>query len=83
MPEYAKYLKTFKEMGVVHSIVSIKAKLEYQVMAFMFLGYAQNHIGGTYHMSNLRKKTYFTKPCRHMAEQYLHWIRIKKRTYQG
>ena len=56
IPDYAKYLRTFGEMVVVRSIATVKSRLEYQVMTYMFLGYAQNHIGGTYHMLNIRTK---------------------------
>ena len=43
-------------MGVVSIIVNIKFKLDDQIIIFFFLGYAQNHMGGTYHMLNLRTK---------------------------
>ena len=56
MPDYAKYLRNFGEMGVVHSIATVKAKLEDLGKTCMFLGYAQNHTGGTYRMSNIRTK---------------------------
>ena len=51
--DYAKYLRTFGEVGVVHSIATIEKKLEDQGMACIFLYYAQNHNDGTYHMLNL------------------------------
>ena len=56
IPDYAKYLKTFVEMGYVHSIVNIKYKLEYQGITCLFLRYAKDHTGGTYHMLNLHTK---------------------------
>ena len=43
-------------MGVLRSIVNVKSKLEYQGMTCMFIGYAQNNKGGTYHMLNLHTK---------------------------
>ena len=43
-------------MGVVCSIVSIKSKLEYLVMMYMFLGNAYNHTGSTYHILNILTK---------------------------
>ena len=54
--DYTKYLDTFGVMGVVCSIIIVKSKLEYQVMMFMLLGYAQNFIGITYRMINLPTK---------------------------
>ena len=42
-------------MGVLQSIVNVKAKLDDRGMTFMFLGYSQNRMGGTYHMLNLHK----------------------------
>ena len=42
-------------MRLVKSIATVKEKLEYRGKACMFLGYAQNHTGGTYRMLNLRK----------------------------
>ena len=54
MSDYAKYLNTLSEMGVLRSIFSVKSKLEDQEMTFMFLGYTQNSMGGTYHMLNIR-----------------------------
>ena len=53
MTYYAKYLKTMGEMVVVCSIVRIKANLEGLGMLFIFLGYAQNHTGGAFHMLDL------------------------------
>ena len=47
MPDYEKYLNTFVEIRVVHSIFSVKSKLEDWVMTFLFLSYVENHIGGT------------------------------------
>ena len=43
-----KGLRTFGVMGVVQSIFNIKFKVEDQVMTCVFLGFAQNHTGGTY-----------------------------------
>ena len=43
-------------MVVVRSIATVKEKLEDRGKTCMFLGYAQNHTGGTYHMLNLRPK---------------------------
>ena len=43
-------------MWVVHSIATVKEKMEYQGNMCMLLGYAQNHTGGTYHMLNLGTK---------------------------
>ena len=56
MLDYKKYSQNFGEMGVVHSIATVKAKLEDLGKTCMFLGYAQNHTGGTYRMSNIRTK---------------------------
>ena len=56
MPDYAKHLRTFVEMGVVHSITTVKAKLEYRGMTCIFLHYGQKYTSGTYHMFNLRMK---------------------------
>ena len=56
IPDYAKHLRNFVEMGVVRIIVNIKFKLDDQIITYFFLGYAQNHMGGTYHMLNLRTK---------------------------
>ena len=42
IPDYAKYLNTLGEMGVVRSIATIKEKLEDRGKTCMFLGYAQN-----------------------------------------
>ena len=36
MIDYAKYLRTFREMGFVHSISTIKSQLEDQGKACMF-----------------------------------------------
>ena len=47
-------------MGVVASIVSIKYNLEDQGMAWMFLGYSQNYMGGTYSMMNICKNIIVT-----------------------
>ena len=41
---------------MVHSIVSIKTKLEDRGIKCMLLGYDQNHMSGTYHMFNLCMK---------------------------
>ena len=54
--DYTKYLSNFVEMGVIRSIATVKEKLEYQLKACMFLGYVQNHTGGTYRMLNLHTK---------------------------
>ena len=43
-------------MGVVCSIVNVKAKLEDQGMMCMLLGYSQNHMGGTNRMLNTHEK---------------------------
>ena len=43
-------------MGVVLSISTIRSNLEDKGMTFVFLGYSQNHTGGTYCMLNLRTK---------------------------
>ena len=43
-------------MDVVHIIISVKSYLEYQVMAYMFLGYEQNHTGGKSHVINICTK---------------------------
>ena len=43
-------------MGVVHSIISVKSKIEYQGITCMFLGYVKNHMDSTYQMLNLQKK---------------------------
>ena len=51
--DYKKHLSTFGEMGVVRSTATVKAKLEGWGKMCMFLGYAQNDNGGTYHMLNL------------------------------
>ena len=56
IPYYARNLSTLGEMVVVRSISIVTLNLKYWVMAFMFLGYAQNNIGGTYHMLNLSMK---------------------------
>ena len=40
-------------MGVIHSIATIKSKLEDQGMACMILDYAQNHTGITYWVLNI------------------------------
>ena len=56
IPDYAKYLRTFGLLGVVRSIAKAKATPEYRGKTCMFLSYAQNHTGGTYHMLNLRTK---------------------------
>ena len=56
IPDYGKYFRTFGEMVVVPSVATIKSKLEYQVKARVFLGYAQNHTGGTYRMLNVLSK---------------------------
>ena len=56
MPDYTRYLRTFGEMGVVCNIAMVKANMQDQGKARMFLGYVQNHTGGTYHMLNLRTK---------------------------
>ena len=47
MPDYAKHLRTFVEMGVVRIIVYVKSKIDGKGMACMFLGYAENHTFGT------------------------------------
>ena len=54
--DYEKYLRNFGYIGVVRSIAIVKVKLEDQGMACMFLGYEQNHTGGTYCMFNLCKE---------------------------
>ena len=56
MLDYTKYLNYFVEMLVVCSIATVKSKLEDQGKTCMFLGYAQNHIGSTYHILNLCTK---------------------------
>ena len=43
-------------MVVIHSIATVKAKIQDQGKKCMFLGYAQNHTGSTYHMLNIRTK---------------------------
>ena len=43
-------------MVVVRIIATVKSKLEYLGKTCMFLGYAQNHTGGTYRMLNLHTK---------------------------
>ena len=43
-------------MVVVRIIATVKSKLEYLGKTCMFLGYAQNHTGGTYRMLNLCSK---------------------------
>ena len=43
-------------MGVVPSIATVKEKMKYQVKTSVFLGYAQNHTGGTYRMLNICTK---------------------------
>ena len=43
-------------MVVVPTIVRIKSKLKYWRITRMFLGYPQNHMGGTYLMLNLHMK---------------------------
>ena len=43
-------------MRVLCSIVNVKFKLEYKGMKSMSIVHAQKHIGGTYHMLNLRTK---------------------------
>ena len=43
-------------MVVVRKTFSIKSKLEDQGMICMFLGYAQNHMGGAFCMFNLSMK---------------------------
>ena len=47
LPDYAKHLRTFVEMGVVRIIVYVKSKIDGKGMACMFLGYAENHTFGT------------------------------------
>ena len=54
--DYAKYLSTFVEMGVVRSINMLKSKLEDRGNMCMFLRYAQNYTGSTYHMFNISTK---------------------------
>ena len=56
MIDYTKHLSNLGEMGVVWIIATVKSKLDYQVMTSIFLGYAQNHTGGTYRKLNLRTK---------------------------
>ena len=56
MSDHKKYLRNFGEMRVVRSIAMVKSKLEDQGKACMFLGYMQNHTGGTYHMINISTK---------------------------
>ena len=43
-------------MGVIHSISTIKSKLEVQLNMCMFLGSAQNHTCDKYRMLNLHIK---------------------------
>ena len=54
MLNYEKHSKDFGEMGVVRSISTLKYNIENQGMTF--LGYAKNHMGGTYSMLNIRTK---------------------------
>ena len=56
IPYYAKHFKTLVEISVVHSIITVKSKLEDRFMKCMFLVYAQNHNGSTYTMLNIRTK---------------------------
>ena len=56
VPNCSKHLNTFGEMGVVRSIVIVKYNLDDQVTTCIFLSYAQNHKGGTYHMLNIWTK---------------------------
>ena len=53
---YAKYLRNLGEIGVVHSISTVKEKQKDQEKMCMLLGYAQNYTGGTYCIFNLRTK---------------------------
>ena len=43
-------------MGVIHSIVRVKSKLEDRIIVCMFLGYALNHMDGTYLTLNICMK---------------------------
>ena len=45
MPDYAKYLKTFGDMRILHSIPTVKAKLEDLGKMCTFLGYVQKNTG--------------------------------------
>ena len=47
MPDFAKHLETFGEMGVVQSTTTIKSKLEYQGMMCTFLCDAKTHTDGS------------------------------------
>ena len=50
MTYYEKHLSNFGEVGVVLSIISVKANLYNQGMICMLLGYRQDHMGGIYRM---------------------------------
>ena len=43
-------------MVIEHSIANLKEKLEDQGKTLILLGYAQNNIGGTYHMLSICTK---------------------------
>ena len=55
LPNYANYLRTFGEIGIVldQRNKNMKVKLRDRGKACMFVGYADNHSGETYRMYNL------------------------------
>ena len=54
-PKYAKYLRTFGEIGVtaISSNIVGKTKLDPRGRISMFVGYSLNHPADTYHFINL------------------------------
>ena len=56
LPDYAKHLRTFGEVGIVplKTGEQIKAKLNDRGMVCIFLGYAKKHAGNVYRMLNVK-----------------------------
>ena len=81
MPDYAKDLMTFGEMEVVRSIAKVKSKLDDWGKTCMFLGYAQNHNGGTYCMLNIQtKRISLSSDVIWLNKTYIEYVSRKENT---
>ena len=56
MPDYAKHLRTFREVGIVPLKTGgqIKAKLNDRGTACIFVGFAKKHARNVYRMLNVK-----------------------------
>jgi len=57
---YAKHLRIFGEVGIVHDAKTIKAKLENQAKYCLFIGYLDDHSDKVYCMFNLDTRQVWT-----------------------